>query len=219
MLRIGKRLKSVAEEIGEVNTFADIGTDHGQLIIYALEHGYAKRAFAVDISEKSLSKAVSAIAEAGLSEKVDFFVGDGLTTLKEIPDVAVIAGMGGNEIVHILSSVSMDTKYVLVPHSDAHVLREYLCSHGYKIEKDYVVFDGKYYAVITCKYGKTEYDRSKIVLGGDNPHTKEFEERILDRKKRIEKILSEKNMSSDSLQPELREEYEEINEWLRSKTH
>ena len=77
MLRIGKRLKSVAEEIGEVNTFADIGTDHGQLIIYALEHGYAKRAFAVDISEKSLSKAVSAIAEAGLSEKVDFFVADG----------------------------------------------------------------------------------------------------------------------------------------------
>ncbi len=219
MLRIGKRLKSVAEEIGEVNTFADIGTDHGQLIIYALEHGYAKRAFAVDISEKSLSKAVSAIAEAGLSEKVDFFVGDGLTTLKEIPDVAVIAGMGGNEIVHILSSVSMDTKYILVPHSDAHVLREYLCSHGYKIEKDYVVFDGKYYAVITCKSGNTEYDRSKIVLGGDNPHTKEFEERILDRKKRIEKILSEKNMSSDSLQPELREEYEEINEWLRSKTH
>ncbi len=215
MLKLSKRLLCAVAEINDVDAIADIGTDHGQLIIYALKKNLAKRAFAVDISEKSLAKARVTVNEFGLEDRVSFFVGDGLSPLPEIPDIVVIAGIGGNETVNILNNVSMDTKFVFIPHNDAHVLREYLCNNGYGIEKDYIVHDNKFYAVIVASRGHTEYTRSQIMLGANNPPSEDFFARIVDRKNRIEKILHDSGAGVNSLQPEMREEYEEIKKCIK----
>lgn len=217
--KLSHRLLCAAEEIGEAESIADIGTDHGQLVIYALENKNVRRAFAVDISEKSLLKAKRSVEERGLGNRVSFFVGDGLEPLQETPDVTVIAGIGGNEIVNILKKTSADTRFIFIPHNDAHILREFLCSNNYKIIKDYVIKDGKFYALIVAeKNGGTQYDRAQIILGADNPHTDAFVERLLYRKEKIEEILSDEKTFIDRLQPELREEYKEICKWLESMT-
>jgi len=215
MLKISQRLLSVANEIGKVDSVADIGTDHGKLIIYALENNFAKRAFAVDVSSKSLQKARDAVIEYGLEDKVKFFHGDGLEPLTEIPDVTVIAGIGGNETVNILKNATIDTKYIFVPHNDAHILRQYLCESGFEILKDYIIKDGKFYAVLVAVKGNTEYNSAQIWFGADKPHTDYFEERIRDRKSKIEKLLCDKCIVSNRLQPELQEEYREILKWLK----
>lgn len=215
---LSKRLLSIANEIGTVKTLADIGTDHGKLLIYALGRGIAERAFAVDISKNSLLKAEREAEERGLSGRIEFLCGDGLQPLNETPDVIVIAGMGGNEIVKILSDKSCDTKFILMPHQDAHILRRYLSENNYDIVKDYVVKDGKYYTVIVSQRGHCVYTEQQIILGGNNPPGREFEERIKDRKERIEAIIKAQGITADKLQEELANEYKEIIKWQQSKT-
>ena len=216
MQKLGKRLSYVAQEIGKVKSIADIGTDHGILIIYALEHGLADRAFAVDISSKSLAKAKNLACETGLDEMIDFFCGDGLDPLLEIPDVIIIAGMGGNEIVKILSNKKLLTKYILVPHQDAKEVRKYLVDNGFCILKDYIIFDEKFYPIIVAQPGKCEYSKSEIVLGANKPPTEWFALRVQKRKQEIDFLLEKNNALINQLKPEIREEYEECARWLAS---
>lgn len=218
MIKLSARLQRAAEELGKVRTFADIGTDHGKLIVYALENEIAERAFAVDISCGSLEKARRAVKEHGLDERTDFFCGDGLTPLKQIPDAVVIAGMGGNETVKIISDRPMDTRYILLPHQDAHAVRRYLVRNGFDILKDYVIRDGKFYSVIVAERGRCEYDESAIILGANNPPTEEFRLRLLARKAAIEDLLIEQGVELSVLQSEIRHEYKEIEKWLKSRT-
>lgn len=215
MLKIGKRLIQAATEIGKVQTLADIGTDHAQLVIYAISQGYVEKAYATDISKKSLEKARRNVAEYGLSDKVVFLHGDGLEPLPEIPDIIVVAGMGANEIISMLKKTTMATKYIFIPHSDAHRLRRYLCENGFAITKDYVVYDEKFYSIITAEPGECLYTNRDIVLGRNYPAAPEFEQRIVVRMKQIEEILKKQNTTIDCLKPEIQEEYKEICEWLR----
>ena len=214
MIKLSRRLKFVADEIGSVDTFADIGTDHAHLIIYALQKGIAKSAIAVDISEKSLQKAQYNVQQANFGNKVSFVCADGLHGLTTVPDVIVIAGIGGNEIVKILSEKVIATKYVLVPHQEARILREYLVSHGYKLVKDYVVQDGKYYSIIVAEPGFCEYNKSMFILGANNPATEDFVRRVINRKREIDEVLKTNDTTIDCLKDEIREEYEECTKWL-----
>lgn len=216
MQKISKRLLSVAEEIGTTESFADIGTDHGQLILYALERGITQRAFAVDISKNSLEKARRNLEEAGVCDRVSFFCGDGLKPLPEIPDVVVIAGMGGHEIVKILTEEKRVKKAVLLPHQDAHLVRKYLIENGYRIEKDYIVADGKYYAVIVASPGKSEYTEEEILLGKNNPKREDYNERNKKRKAAIEMIMKEQNVTLDALKDDIKKEYEVLEKWSKS---
>lgn len=218
MPTVSKRLRAAASEIGNVKLLADIGTDHGKLVIYALEHGLAERAFAVDISENSLEKAKRYAEHRNLADKIEFLCGDGLKPLPTTPEVVVIAGMGGNEIVKILTEKRLEAKYVLLPHQDAHILRKFLLKERFNITKDYVVRDGKFYTVLVAENGECNYSEREIILGKNYPPTEAFEDRLLDRKKKIEEILSERKVDIDNLQEEIKTEYKEICEWLKLRT-
>ncbi|MBR1747962.1 MAG: SAM-dependent methyltransferase [Clostridia bacterium] len=217
MQKLSPRLQFVAGEIGKAKTIADIGTDHGKLIVYALENGLAERAFAVDISKKSLDKAKKNIEESGLSGKVDFFCGDGLLPLKEQPDVAIIAGMGGNEIVKILSEGHRADRLILVPHQDAYLVREYLLQNHYSIEKDYVIEDGKFYSIIVTASGESYYSDDEIILGKNNPNREAFGRRNEKRMIQIEKILREQGVGIEDLKTDIQREYEVLKKWSESR--
>lgn len=218
MAFLSKRLQCVAEEIGRVHSFADIGTDHGKLVIYALRKGLCEKVIAVDISANSLAKARAEADNLGLTEKIEFICGDGLLPLRENPDVTVIAGMGGNEIVKILSERLLPSRYILMPHQDAHAVRLFMRTKGLRVLKDYVIEDGKFYTLIVCEAGKNDYSDSEIILGRNYPPNDAFFARIKDRKQKIEFILQTRNITPDKLQKELREEYKEILKWCGSQT-
>ena len=50
---LDKRLKQILSEIN-CEALADVGCDHGKLSVAAVITGRAKKAYAIDISEKSL---------------------------------------------------------------------------------------------------------------------------------------------------------------------
>ncbi|MEI3578832.1 MAG: tRNA (adenine(22)-N(1))-methyltransferase TrmK [Acutalibacteraceae bacterium] len=73
----------------------NIGTDHGQLMVYLAQNGTIRRGYACDINEKPLNKARQIIADYGLEDRIecDCF-GTGWSPAGSV-DTVVIAGMAG----------------------------------------------------------------------------------------------------------------------------
>lgn len=154
MIKLDKRLRAVVDEI-EGDTLADIGCDHGKVCVASLVEGKVKRAVACDISKDSLDKARRLAKEYGL-DNIECRLGDGLQPLEDNEiDCAVIAGMGGNEIMSILSrSLKGIKRFVLVAHRNTIELREFLSEHYMYIKKDYIVCEnGKFYDIIVALAG------------------------------------------------------------------
>ena len=60
----------------------DIGTDHGYVPIYLVREGLAEHAVAMDVRKGPLERAKAHVAEAGLENRIDVRLSDGLTGLK-----------------------------------------------------------------------------------------------------------------------------------------
>ena len=139
------RLTKILSMIPKCNTLADVGCDHGYVGIAALNAGRVDSVTFVDISEPSLNKARQN-CPSEFTKRVKYLCQDGLRRL--VVDVAVIAGMGGLEIISILKNAqTLPSKLVLQPMRNQRDLRAYLASN-YEIVCDVKFFDGKYYDLI-----------------------------------------------------------------------
>ena len=158
---ISERLKTLGGFVREGSKLADIGTDHGLLPIYLVENGIAVAAIASDLREGPAAVARKNVEKAGLSAYIDVRVGDGLAGIS--PDEAddiVIAGMGGETIVEILSAAPWvkHSRYrlILQPMSHAEILREWLYSHGFATLTERLLEDvGRKYIVLVSAYTQT----------------------------------------------------------------
>ena len=144
---LSERLNKLVALIPPCDLLADVGCDHGYIGIEALRLGKAKRVAFTDISQSSLRKAqVNCPQEY---EKVSsFHCQDGLGSI--IPDCAVIAGMGGLEIISILQKAECPPqKLLLQPMRNQRDVRAYI-TQRYEIVTDIKFYDGKFYDVIVA---------------------------------------------------------------------
>ena len=104
-LELGPRLRAIAELVPlGCRTLADIGTDHGYIPVSLLLEGRLDRAIAADIGAPPLDHARRTAGLYGVSERIDFRLGDGLAVVEPgEAEVIVIAGMGGDTITEILA--------------------------------------------------------------------------------------------------------------------
>lgn len=161
------RLNVLYDLIGTGEVFSDVGCDHGLISKMVLDGGKYKKVILSDISEKSLEKAVNLLA--GYKDKVEFLVSDGFTKYTTVPDGAIIAGMGGEEIVKILSGKIMPSSLVLAPQKNTDKVRRLLLEKGYKILKDFTFYSqGKFYDAIKAVKGNDFYSPMEILFGRDN---------------------------------------------------
>ena len=94
-------------------------------------------------------------------------------------DCVLIAGMGGNEIMHILDEgLGKCDDYVLIAHRDAPKLRIFLAKRGFRLRADTVVKDGgKFYNVLAAERGEGAVPTGAALwLGGDIPPSADREE-------------------------------------------
>lgn len=155
------RLLACAAMIRPGAHVCDVGTDHAQLPVYLIGQGIAERAIASDIGIGPLQAAERTISQHGLNGTIQTILSDGLQNIPPdgLTDV-VIAGMGGETIVHILESCpwSLETvSLVLQPMTKAHILREWLYLHGFEIQEERCVRDERFlYAVMRAEYSGTQ---------------------------------------------------------------
>ena len=163
------RLSMIARLIGNCESYADIGCDHGRLGAFMLQCGQCKRAVLTDISEPSLRKARNLIGILGLSDRAVFAVGDGARALNEPVDAVVIAGMGGATIADIVRDGRErlgNARLILQPNVAAPQLRETLSECGYEIADERVAQDGRRnYVVICAQPGHANYCERELIVG------------------------------------------------------
>ncbi len=157
-LKLTARLEAVAEMVGNDSVVADIGTDHAKLPAYLILRGRTRRAIAADLRKGPLKKAEETVNSYGVQDKVSLVLSDGLENvdLSGVTDI-VIAGMGGEQIVKIISGCSCsrikNAYLILQPMKDPELLRQYLCENGFEICSESAALDrGFAYCIIKARY-------------------------------------------------------------------
>ena len=165
-----KRLSLIASMVDDGAVVADIGTDHAHLPIFLVQSKVCPSALACDIKELPLESGRRNIELCHLEDKIKTRLSDGLSNIKaNEADTFTIAGMGGDMIIHILSSCPyiFDSKYTLIlqPMTKYHTLMSWLFDNGFEIIRQECTHEGKHcYTVV-----KVRFRGEKI------PHTPEDE--------------------------------------------
>ncbi len=170
MINLDKRLSTVASMVRRGSRVADIGTDHAYLPVYLVQAGICPGGIAADIRSGPLDAARRTVTEAGLTDVIALRLGDGLAPVAadEVDDI-VIAGMGGETIVEILSAADWvkDTRLrlVLQPMTRAEELRRWLMTNGFAITEERLVRDGhRLYPVMTAAYTAADPETDEFAV-------------------------------------------------------
>ena len=161
-----ERLQKIYDKIPQVKVLADVGCDHGYIGNMALVEKRAEFVHFCDISRPSLRKAQE-LAGKLKHRNCDFICQDGLGKLQV--DCAVIAGMGGMEIISILQKAQhLPQTLVLQPMQSQPELRSFLCEN-YHIDVDYMfIVQDKRYDLIVATRGSDTLDELQLEFGKTN---------------------------------------------------
>lgn len=169
---MNKRLLTITKYIDAGKGFIDVGTDHGYLPAWMAKHGYNGNIFASDINRAPLDKAIDTARNAGVSDKIEFQLCDGLSKCQpDEVDTIVIAGMGGDTICKILDLAEwcMDRRYKLIlqPMTKSEVLRYWLVNNEFEILTEDPVLEGDtIYQLIVARFGGcTKLNDAELFLG------------------------------------------------------
>ena len=162
-LPISDRLLACANFVGRGNRVADVGCDHGYLSIHLLTQGIARSCIASDVNEGPLLSARRNAIKYGVSNKIEFYLSDGVANIPRDFDDLVCAGMGADTMIHILESAPWlrDSKYrlILQCQSKTPTLRRYLSETGFRIYEEAVLRDGRFLYTIMEVSWRPEYPK------------------------------------------------------------
>ncbi len=204
-----KRIDTLCSLLKKTKTFADVGCDHGYCSEYMLKNGLCEFAILSDISKGSLQKAENLLSEYILVGKAKAVLGNGFFGVPKDTEEVLIAGMGGEEIVAILSHTKygfLPEKFLFQPMLNPEKLRVFILENDGYIERDFTFLaDGKFYDVIVGrrraeKDEKQVYTAWEIEFGRENLRARgeDFLKRITRRLKDVESFLKRANLQEKS---------------------
>lgn len=217
VLNLSPRLEAVVDLCPKAKIIADIGCDHGLVTAELVLQNKTDMVIATEKSEQCLNKAISLADSINITPFVSFRQGDGFNAITKHDKIkfAVIAGMGGDEIIHILESKPKKLfNFVLQPMKDVPKLREYLITHGFKILVDKLIKeDDKFYTVISVTKGSDRLAELEIFFGKTNftDNYEVFYEYLMLRQKQLADFKSKVGQLASKLQ----EEYDSIEAALK----
>jgi tRNA (adenine22-N1)-methyltransferase len=144
----------------QTDCLADIGTDHGGLLIALAQAGRIQRGIGVEIAEGPYRSAAENVAASGYGDRIELRIGDGLKPLELGEATAcAIAGLGGKTITDILdaspeTAESMDW-LLLQPMTGRKRVRLHLQGRGWAIRDEALVEErGIIYTILLAVRGK-----------------------------------------------------------------
>ena len=151
-MKISKRIKTICEFVPTNSKVIDIGADHALTDIY-LEKTKNCNCLATDISENAIEKAKENIKKA--NAKVKTKVTNGLKGIKINDEIIIISGMGAHTIINILDK-NIKNDIIISSNNNVPLIRKFMISKGYHIEKEVAIKDKYYYVITYYKYGKNK---------------------------------------------------------------
>lgn len=212
-MRLSRRLEYIASFVKSDMVLGDIGSDHGFLPYDLLRRGAISRAYACDNKEGPYQNLRRTFA--GTDLPIEIAKKNGLEDLPSYVNTLLIAGMGGDLIVRILSEgakyLAQIDRMILSPHHHAETVREFLSRSGFMIVDEGIVFDEKFYTVISCKRGESKLSEKDIFFGPVLRKRKDetFRRYWMQRLDEISALLSLRDLSSSR-----REALERQKKWI-----
>ena len=188
---LDRRLSLIASMVRAGRRVADVGTDHGKLIAHLVGTGKCPAGCATDINSGPLSKARELVHSLNMADRVEVILCDGLAGVEDdMTDDIVIAGMGGDTIIHIMESWPHSRKenkhFLLQAMTKPEVLRGWLWQNGFDIlEERCAQQSGKPYSVMSvCYTGKVVTPAEWMLYLGaindfDNPDARAYGQKLV----------------------------------------
>lgn len=197
MIKLSKRLLSIANLVEDNSKVVDIGCDHGLVSIYLAMTKPNISIIASDINQNALDNAIKNINKYHLEDKIQTRISNGLDNINEEVDTIIISGMGGHTIVDILNNnyqkLNKVNNLIIQSNNDIEYVRRKIVKLGYYISKEELILDKNiYYTIILFTKGKKRYTNKEYYFGPiilkDN--TKVFQIRKI---KEYNKLINIKN--------------------------
>ncbi len=170
MAILSNRLERIISFVDRGAKVADVGCDHGFVPIELIRRGIVEQAAALDVNREPLEKAKENASKAGLSDRISFYLSNGLQKLPEgKADTVIIAGMGGILMARILAEAPKNVmagmkSFILAPQSEYEHFRHYLADNGFEITDEALIKeDGKFYPIIKTSCSGTAYSYEKEI--------------------------------------------------------
>lgn len=214
MVKLSLRLQTIFDMVAIDSIVADVGSDHGKLIISLYQKGIISHGYAIENKKGPFDRLKKAIESEGCIDNIVPLFSDGITDLPTCVDTVVIAGMGGKTIIDILKAhpnkLSNVQTLIIDGHSCLPLLRDEITKMGYNISDEKIIKeDGVFYEIIkfnkseTAFYSDTEMEFGPI-LSREKPAL--FKEKYSDRIKDIDNLLT-KNLPNDVVSKLLEEKH------------
>ena len=213
-----ERIDKLCSYLFKCKTFADVACDHGYIAEYMLKNNLCESVTVSDISEKCLKKAEILLAEYISAGKCRAICCDGLKEIDSDTDCVMIAGIGGEEILKILSEGFIPKSFIFQPMKNADTLRNYLLKNGCFIEMDDIFTDGKkYYFIIKGKKGISQsYTQNQLLYGKDSLKNPVFYDYL--KEELNKKISYLKNEMTEESRQNIIRQIKEMEEVLKGET-
>lgn len=200
-MKLSLRLQTIYEMV-PYSVTADIGSDHGKLMIALFEDGRIPKGYAVENKKGPYDRLVNALKEANIDEDVVPLFSDGISELPPNVGTVVIAGMGGDNIIKILLDHKEKLKNVQTIIIDAHtnipLARKEISELGFVIADERMVEEeGIYYEIIkfirsdVAYYSEKDLEFGPILRMEKSPL---FKQKYQERIQEIERILNNNNL-------------------------
>ncbi|MBN6186155.1 tRNA (adenine(22)-N(1))-methyltransferase TrmK [Aneurinibacillus sp. BA2021] len=162
MIELSQRLRTIGDMVKPGSRVADIGSDHAYLPTYVIQKGIATACIAGEVNEGPWKSAARQVQAAGLSERIDVRLGDGLAVLAPgEADTVCIAGMGGSLIAAILErgtkALEGVSQLLLQPNVAAPLVRRWLLANGWQLNREKIIEeDGIIYEILEAVPGNPD---------------------------------------------------------------
>ena len=170
MIKLSKRLLTIANLIDDNSKVVDIGCDHGLVSIYLAMNKQNISIIASDINQNALDNAIKNINKYHLEDKIKVCLSNGLDNINDEIDTIIISGMGGHTIVDILTNnqekLNTVNNIIIQSNNDIEYVRRKIVKLGYYISKEKLILDKNiYYTVILFTKGKKKYTNKEYYFG------------------------------------------------------
>ena len=208
---LDERLKTIEQMVSGRGVAVDVGTDHAHLAAQLVKSGRCQRVIASDIKEGPLESARRTVEAAGISDKVELILSDGLENvpLEGVTDI-VIAGMGGETIAEIIGALPAarydqeNVRWILQPMTKPEHLRKTLYRYQLSITEEKAVEVGdKIYVVMCAEYDPefrylTEFEALYGFFDDTDETAQKYREREAERLNRVAESLKKAGKNEEA---------------------
>ena len=206
-MKLSKRLKTIHDLLPNVSgVAADVGSDHGKLIISLFLNKKIKKGYAIENKLGPFNRLVQELTANNIkNNEIEALLSDGISELPDDVNQVIVAGMGGSLIVNILKkdvSRLENVEWIIVdPHNAVSDVRKEITNLGYSIYDEEIIFeDNIYYEIILFKKGKSKELNDKELKFGPvllNKKTDAFISKYKDDMKKIRDMIDNPNIPSE----------------------